>query len=61
MQDNNRRFAGEMAQLDADLGRAIAQRASLSAAERDRFSGEDNVLLRGLLADMALASTPSRR
>ncbi|HEX8661178.1 MAG TPA: hypothetical protein VF686_04870 [Brevundimonas sp.] len=61
MQDNNRRFADDMAQLDAELGRAIEQRASLSAAEQDRFLGEDSSLLRGLLAGMTFAGAPGRR
>lgn len=61
MQDTNRRFADDMAQLDAELGRAIEQRGSLTATEQDRFLGEDSSLLRGLLAGMTLAGTPSRR
>lgn len=61
MQDNDSRFADDMAQLDADLGRAIEQRASLSAAEQDRFLGEDSSLLRGLLAGMTFAGAPGRR
>lgn len=61
MQDNNRRFADDMAQLDADLGRAIEQRASMSHGEQDRFLGEDSALMRGLLAGMTLAGAPSHR
>lgn len=61
MQDNNSRFAADMAQLDAELGRAIAQRAPLTAGEQDRFLGEDGTLLRGLLAGMSFASDPGRR
>lgn len=61
MQDNNRRFADDMAQLDADLGRAIEQRAALTAGEQDRFLGKDSALLRGLLAGMTFAGAPSRR
>lgn len=61
MQDNNRCFADDMAQLDAELGRAIEQRSSLTKAEQDRFLGEDSALLRGLLAGMTFAGAPSRR
>ena len=61
MQDNNSRFAADMAQLDAELGRAIEQRASVTAAEQDRFPGEDSSLLRGLLARMTFAGAPGRR
>lgn len=61
MQDNDRRFAEDMAELDAELGRAIEQRATLTAAEQDRFLGEDSSLLRGLLAGMTFAGTPDRR
>lgn len=61
MQDNNSRFAHDMAQLDAHLGRAIEQRASLSSAEQDRFLGEDSSLLRGLLAGITFAGVPGRR
>lgn len=61
MQDNNRRFAEDMAQLDAELGRAIEQRASLTSMEQDRFLGEDSVLLRGLLAGMTFAGGPGGR
>lgn len=50
MQDNNRRFADDMAELDANLGRAIAMRtAAPTQAELDTFLAEDSALLRGLL------------
>lgn len=61
MQDNNNRFAADMAQLDADLGRAIEQRARLTTEDQDRFLGEESSLLRGLLAGMTFAAAPSRR
>ena len=61
MQDNDRRFADDMAMLDAELGRAIGQRDRLTAGEQDRFLGEDSALLRGLLAGMTFAVAPSRR
>lgn len=60
MQDNNRRFAEDMAQLDAELGRAIEQRALLTSGEQDRFLGEDSSLFRGLLAGMTFAGAPGR-
>lgn len=61
MQDNNRRFADDMAELDAELGRAIEQHESMPANEQDRFLGEDSALLRGLLAGMTFAGAPGRR
>lgn len=61
MKDNNSRFAADMAQLDAELGRAIEQRARLTTEDQDRFLGEDSSLLRGLLAGMTFAAAPSRR
>ncbi len=62
MQDNNHRFADDLAQLDADLGRAIERRGSPpTQAEQDAFLGEDSALLRGLLAGMTFAGAPSRR
>jgi hypothetical protein len=61
MQDNNRRFADDMAMLDAELGREIGQRDCLTAGEQDRFLGEDSALLRGLLAGMTFAGAPVRR
>ncbi|MGZ5393553.1 MAG: hypothetical protein ACXWD3_17425 [Mycobacterium sp.] len=61
MQDNNRRFADDMAQLDAELGRAIEQRVSLPSGEQDRFLGEDSALLRGLLAGMTFSGAAGRR
>lgn len=60
MQDNNRRFADDMAELDADLERVIERRPPLTIAEQDRFLGEDSSLLRGLLAGMVVAGAPSR-
>lgn len=60
--DTNQRFADDLAQLDAELGRAIERQGSPPAqAEQDSFLGEDSALLRGLLADMTLAGTPRRR
>lgn len=61
MQDNNRRFADDMAQLDAELGRAIDQGGLATTGEQDRFLGEDSALLRGLLAGMTFAGAPGRR
>lgn len=62
MQDNDGRFADDMAQLDADLGRAIERRgAALTQTEHDIFLGEDSSLLRGLLAGMTFAGAPGRR
>jgi hypothetical protein len=61
MQDNDSRFAEDMARLDADLGRAVELQASLTPAEQDRFLGEDSSLLRGLLAGMTFAGGPGRR
>lgn len=61
MQGNNRRFADGMAALDADLGRVIENRSSLTPSEQDRFLGEDCALLRGLLAGMTFADTPGSR
>lgn len=61
MQDNDSRFAADMAQLDADLGRAIEERGRPSLGEQDRFLGEDSALLRGLLAGMTFAGAPGRR
>lgn len=62
MQDNDSRFAEDMARLDRDLGRAIERRdAALTTGEQDRFLGEDSALLRGLLAGMAFAAAPGRR
>ena len=62
MQDNNRRFADDMAQLDAELGRAIERLgAQPTQAEQDTFLGEDSALLRGLLAGMTFAGAPGRR
>lgn len=61
MQDNNSRFAPDMAQLDADLGRAIEQQARLTTGEQDRFLGEDSALLRGSLAGLTFAGAPGRR
>ena len=60
MQDNDRRFADDMATLDAELGRAIGQRDCLTPREQDRFLGEDSALLRGLLAGMTFAGAPGR-
>jgi hypothetical protein len=61
MQDNNRRFANDMAELEADLGRAMAQRAAApTKAEQNTFLGEDSALLRGLLAGMTFAGAPDR-
>ena len=61
MQDQNRRFADDIARLDADLGRAIERcGAAPTQAEQDAFLGEDSALLRGLLAGMTLAGTPGR-
>lgn len=62
MQDNNQRFADDLAQLDADLGRAIERQGSApTQAEHDAFLGEDSALLRGLLAGMTFAGAPGRR
>lgn len=61
MQDNNRRFADDMAQLDEELGRVIDRGGSLPTGEQDRFLGEDSALLRGLLASMTFAGAPGRR
>lgn len=62
MQDNNRRFADDMAQLDADLGRAIERLGTPpTQAEQDSFLGEDSALLRGLLAGMTFAGAPGHR
>lgn len=62
MQDNNRSFADDMAELDAHLGRAAAQRSAVSTnAEQDKFLGKDSALLRGLLAGMTFAGAPGRR
>lgn len=61
MQDNNRRFADDMAALDAELGRAIEERIALTPGEQDRFLGGDSSLLRRLLAGMTLAGAPARR
>lgn len=61
MQDHKQRFACDLAQLDADLGRAIERRSALPTdAEQDRFLGEDSTLLRGLLAAMTFAGAPGR-
>lgn len=62
MQDNNQKLADELAELDAELGRAIERRAGArDPAEQDAFLGEDSALLRGLLAGMTFAGAPSRR
>lgn len=62
MQDNNRRFADDMARLDADLERALAGRgAAPRQTDQDAFPGEDSALLRGLLAGMTFAGAPGRR
>lgn len=62
MQDNNGRFADDMARLDADLARAIElRRTAPTPAEQDAFLGEDSALLRGLLAGMTFAGAPGRR
>lgn len=62
MRDNNQRFADDLAQLDAELGRAVKRRGSSpTPAEQDAFLGEDSALLRGLLAGMTFAGAPGRR
>lgn len=62
MQDNNGRFADDMAQLDADLGRDLERLgAPPTHEEQDAFLGKDSSLLRGLLAGMTFAGAPGRR
>ena len=61
MQDNDRRFADEIATQDAELARVIDQRSLLTAGEQDRFFGEYSALLRGLLAGMTFTGAPGHR
>lgn len=61
MQDNDRRFADDMARLDSAFGHAIRQRGDKpTQSEQDAFLGEDSALLRGLLAGMTFAGAPGR-
>ena len=61
MQEHNQRFAGDLTQLDADLGRAFERRAAhFMDAGQDRFLGEDSSVLRGLIAAMTFAGATAR-